>query len=309
MNANRVGHLSNMKFSRWRDEIRDVEFVTDDGVKLFYQLIGNGPKAMVLANGLGGRLYSWGPFLDHFTSDYTIICWDYRGLFDSETPENLANMSVKRHARDLRQILMREEFETATLVGWSMGVQVILEYSCQWPKHVDQLVLINGSHGHTLSSAFGPLFRVPYSAKLLQHFLEFAGKQGPIQNSILDFPGRELVIKTLGKYLAVFWGNDDLKNFSTWFYNDIFYEDNIAIMIKLLMELNAHSVYHHLWDIEIPTLIFSGGLDGMTPSYLSKEMAKRIQKSKHIHFPLASHFIVLEKSEKVIQHVKEFLNP
>jgi pimeloyl-ACP methyl ester carboxylesterase len=39
-----------------------------------------------LANGLGGRLYTWQPLVRRPPDHYRIITWDYRGLFDSTPP-------------------------------------------------------------------------------------------------------------------------------------------------------------------------------------------------------------------------------
>ncbi|MCA9559120.1 MAG: hypothetical protein KC583_11225, partial [Myxococcales bacterium] len=53
---------------------------SDDGTRIAYATVGRGPETIVLANGLGGRLYAWLPIIQAFRHRYRFITWDYRGL-------------------------------------------------------------------------------------------------------------------------------------------------------------------------------------------------------------------------------------
>src|SRR5438132_11986731 len=57
-----------------------------DGVEIYYEVLGSvaaDAPAVVLANGLGGRLYSWEPLVERLAPGRRIITWDYRGLYKS----------------------------------------------------------------------------------------------------------------------------------------------------------------------------------------------------------------------------------
>ncbi|MCO4764274.1 MAG: hypothetical protein KC502_22370, partial [Myxococcales bacterium] len=45
-------------------ELRREVATADDGTQVAYQVVGDGPETVVLANGLGGRLYSWLGLID-----------------------------------------------------------------------------------------------------------------------------------------------------------------------------------------------------------------------------------------------------
>ena len=79
----------------------------------------------MLANGLGGKLYAWEPFLERFGGSHRIITWDYRGLFRSSMPMHPKALSIPFHASDAVRILDEEAVERATFIGWSMGVRVV----------------------------------------------------------------------------------------------------------------------------------------------------------------------------------------
>jgi pimeloyl-ACP methyl ester carboxylesterase len=56
------------------------------GVTIAYNVLGEGERTLMLANGLGGRLYAWEPLIRALPPGYKVITWDYRGLFDSTPP-------------------------------------------------------------------------------------------------------------------------------------------------------------------------------------------------------------------------------
>ena len=93
---------------------------TKDGVTIFYEVLGSGDKTLLLANGLGGRLYSWEPLIEALYDDYRFIIWDYRGLFGSQCADG-CRLSVRDHANDAFRVLDKEGVDRATWVGWSMG--------------------------------------------------------------------------------------------------------------------------------------------------------------------------------------------
>lgn len=293
--------------TRWSQLIEDKECRSDDGLKLFYQTIGKGEKVIVLANGLGGRLYSWAPFLDRYCESHKLISWDYRGLFDSDSPSQKFDLSIHRHADDLRAILKKEQVESAIFAGWSMGVQVVLEFCVRNRRMVEKLILINGTHGHAMETGLQPFFRVPKIAKYLHEVIEATDRSQKVTDAICYLPQKEWIKNSLGKVFRLLWRNKDLELFADWFFSDVFNRKNFPNIMKLMQELDAHSIYHHLREIDHPCLVISGGMDFLTPSYQSREMVRKLKNAKHVHYPLAGHLIILEKSISLIKHVDRFL--
>ena len=62
-------------------ERKQIRGFRESDTLISYQKLGNGPRTMMLACGLGGRLYIWEPILERFSGSWTFITWDYRGLF------------------------------------------------------------------------------------------------------------------------------------------------------------------------------------------------------------------------------------
>ena len=299
--------FSDISETRWGSFTEDKKCISRDGMELFYQVIGRGKRTMVLANGLGGRLYSWGPLLDHFHNHLKFICWDYRGLFDSDKPSQKASLSINRHADDLCDILKNEEIDQAVIAGWSMGVQVSLEFASNYPGRVESLILINGTHGHTFQTAFQPIFRMPFLHKYLHEAVDLAIANKKVRKMASFVPNFKMGQKLVGQIFKILWRNKDLPQVIENYAEDVFNEYNFPNFLRLVQELDAHSVYHHLREMRHKTLIISGGMDLLTPAYQSREMARKLRNSKHIHYPFASHFVLLERSADIIPQIEKFI--
>jgi pimeloyl-ACP methyl ester carboxylesterase len=77
--------------------------------------------------------------------------------------------------------------------------------------------------------------------------------------------------------------------------------------LRLFQELDAHSVYHLLPEVEAPTLVVSGALDFLTPAYQSAQIARRMPHAEYLRLWRASHFALHERPAAVMRAVDDFL--
>lgn len=280
--------------------------VSADGTRVAYEVLGRGERAIVLANGLGGRLYAWLPVVDALVDRYRIITWDYRGLFESEMPDESRRLGVPYHADDLTAVLDAEGIDEAHLIGWSMGVQVGLEFTLRLPERVRSLTLINGTYGQALSTAFQPLFRVP-----LPHTAVHGMIEGMMSHPrAMDAIGKAWLAQTE----AAFWLRKRLlgRKRSVFlrgvrqYVRDVF-GTRFEAYLALFQQIDAHSVYHLLPEVTAPTLVVSGGFDFLTPPYQSRHIARRIPGAKHLQIRLGTHFVLLEHPRRVVRAIIQHL--
>jgi len=285
---------------------QEKQTVSADGTRVAYEVLGTGERAIVLANGLGGRLYAWLPVVEALADRYRIVTWDYRGLFESDIPTDRRRLGVPYHADDLAAVLDAEGIEQAHVIGWSMGVQVALEFALRAPRRVDSLTLINGTYGQALSTAFQPLFRVPLPHTAVHALIE----------GMMDHPNAMNAFGTLWKTQAeaAFWlrkrvlgrKRSVLLRGIRQYARDVF-GTHFETYLGLFQQIDAHSVYHLLPEVEAPTLVVSGGFDFLTPPYQSRHIARRIPGAKHLRIRLGTHFVLLEHPQRVIRAITEHL--
>ncbi|RMF15769.1 MAG: alpha/beta hydrolase [Candidatus Dadabacteria bacterium] len=280
---------------------------TDDGASLYYVVVGDGPRTMILANGLGGRLYAWAPLIRQLGSGWRFITWDYRGLFASHAPEATGALAIPRHAADLVAILDAEEIDRAVAAGWSMGVQVALQTAVDHPERLSSLVLFNGTWGHIFSTAMQPLIRPRGFERLFHRSVErMLADPDRLRRRFAPIRDRGALFALLQRAFSPLSPNaEEMRRAIQQYFDDVLGE-SFATYLRLFQELDAHSVFHHLTEIQTPALIISGGLDLMTPARESRAMAKRLPDAEHLHLPLANHYALLEYPERVGAAVRAF---
>eukprot|EP00124_Ichthyophonus_hoferi_P003080 Ihof_evm3s246 gene=Ihof_evmTU3s246 len=258
-------------------------------------------NVMILAAGLGIHGYSgYAPIIHHYGDDYTYITWDYRGLFDSEQPENMQRMSIDEHVEDLNEILIAEGIQRAEcIIGHSMGVQVALEFALVHPDKVQSLILLNGAHGKVFQSALQPLTYIPLMTSLINAIVGWQ-MQSPITIPSLS-PYVRRVVKAVPRLLA----NNNLITMSEGAYLNVFLseylynadERTVANYWRLFLELDNHSVHHRLSGIKQPTLLIGGGLDFLTPIDTMRVMKEKIPNSQLVVDWRSTHMTLLENTE------------
>ena len=145
---------------------KNGNFTSRDGLRLQWYSEGSGPKQILICNGVNCSYLLWKPLLDSLSDSFgkdwreqlTVVTWDYRGLYKSEASAATASYSVRTLCEDAYDLMQHMKLEKWDAVcGWSTGVQCALEYAGLYPETVDRLFLVNGSHGHTLHTAFQPV--------------------------------------------------------------------------------------------------------------------------------------------------------
>lgn len=117
--------------------------ITSDGVELDYVSRGRG-RALLFIHGWPCSQRVWDCQLHALQDRYRCVAFDLRGMGHSEKADCAYNFG--EFAGDVRHLIRTLELEDVTLVGWSMGVSVTLEYMARYQDEGDvgRIVLING---------------------------------------------------------------------------------------------------------------------------------------------------------------------
>lgn len=290
----------------WAHTLQRKRVIAADGTPIHYEVLGEGSQVVLLANGLGGRLYAWRPLLDALWQTHKLITWDYRGLFDSGSPTSRRKLSLAHHAEDALAVLAAEGVSRAVFVGWSMGVQVSLDVAATHPQAVAGLILINGTWGHVLQYGFQPLFTVPFVPRLLHWLIDWVSDHPAVAvalgagSRIIELPTTLLFALTAGRKSL------SMRPILRRYFEDVL-GPSFPNYVRLFQELDAHSVYHVLREIDAPSLVISGALDVLTPAYQSVRIERRLPNAERLFLWRASHFALLERSEVIVPRLRRFL--
>jgi len=154
---------------------------------------GDGPPVL-LCNGLGAPPEAW-PRITSPESGYQVVTWDHRGLGGSERPADPSRVRVEDHTEDARAVLDAFDLPSATVVGWSLGVNVAFELAINDPTRVSGVLAVAGLPGGTDASMFGtfgvPRRMRPTVARVGSRLLPVAGPLLPLLVASLP-PARDL---------------------------------------------------------------------------------------------------------------------
>lgn len=276
-----------------------------DGTELaYYATRAPRPDAptVVLANGLGGHFTAWRAQVDYLADRYRFLTWDYRGLYGSKRPpvDEQASYAVPHHVRDLESILAAEGVTRAALVGWSMGVQVVLETLRRRADLATCAVLINGTSGRpydTLTPLPGMGAVVPSIVAVVRRVHQLATQ---MTRKATGQPEALLFMKRLGLIGKTL--DEDV--FGELVHS--FGELDMEPFLRNLQAIGEHDATDFLPRVPVPTLIITGDSDAFTPRALSQKMARAIPRSEVLIIRGGTHYTCIEYPELVSLRIERF---
>jgi len=111
-------------------------FVTaEDGTKLHYRKIGNGPVAMIVPFGVA--LFD---AFKQFADAATVITYDMRNRGRSEEAKDPASWTIQWDVKDLEAVRRHFNVDKFVAVGYSYLGRMVVMYAMEHPEHVSRIV-------------------------------------------------------------------------------------------------------------------------------------------------------------------------
>ncbi|MEZ4317336.1 MAG: alpha/beta fold hydrolase [Myxococcota bacterium] len=126
---------------------------TSAGPRLVWELQGSGPPvALVMGLGMPGRI--WAPVRAGLVGSHAVLTYDHRGIGGSELPERPYRMADL--GDDLARVLDAAGWESAHVVGVSMGGMAAQEFALRHRGRARSLTLIATHSGGRTAPIPGP---------------------------------------------------------------------------------------------------------------------------------------------------------
>ena len=256
---------------------------------IYYHTSGNG-KPILLIHGWAMDSAAWTFFKEAFSAAYQVITVDLRGHGKSAAlsgPYNLENF-----AHDIHQLIENLDLHHATVIGWSMGVSVILKMLEHPNARIDSMVFISGTPSLVARDDYRHgVARAEAYSLLRQLKKDYAAGMASFYDSM--FAGEDLAIGEKEKIYPL--------------VADISRAPRQDIACEVLQSLQQEDLRQSLQNIPVPVLLIHGRLDRICLPLASEYMAGTVPTAVLAMIDAAGHAPFLTTKEQVHQEIRKFI--
>lgn len=124
-------------------EVPEVHYARAGGVAIAYQVVGEGPRALVFSPQVSDLFTIWlsgytRSFLEHLASTVRVVILNPRGTGLSDRPRNVA---LEGRMDDIASVLDDIGARRASLMGLSVSANVCALFAATYPERVERLIL------------------------------------------------------------------------------------------------------------------------------------------------------------------------
>jgi len=236
---------------------------------------------MVMGLGMHGLV--WAPQIQGLSSSHRLLTFDNRGVGASETAQGewcMADM-----AADALRVLDSAGWDSAHIVGVSMGGMIAQEIALSAPGRVRSLTLI-ATHAGGRTGWLPP----------------FAGIIRFLEVNLLPAEERFGALSRL-LYPADFLRVVDKDVLRSRMADQLGARVSAATRNKQLRAVMRHDTRSRLADLDLPALVVTSGQDGLVDPRRQLDLLVRIPGARHVSFERAGHGVIFQCAQVLNGHI------
>jgi pimeloyl-ACP methyl ester carboxylesterase len=266
----------------------DEGFVDVEGARLYYESQGEG-RALVLIHAGVADHRMWDEQVRAFAGRRRVVRYDLRGCGRSQTQDVTFS-----HRGDLRAIMQHLAVDRAALCGVSVGGQIAIDFTLDFPEMVDALIPVasgvsgyrHGERARPLEAEMSAQMDEAWEAHDFEHLVDLEVRMwvdGPGQPpDRVDGRIRERVRQMERESLA-------------------------ANPIEGKPQPLDPPAVGRLGEIRAPTLVVVGDLDTSGVLAAADLLVRGIPGARRVVFPGTAHMLTMEKPDEFNRLLLEFL--
>lgn len=251
-------------------------WVTVSGLEFFLEDRGAGP-AVLLAHGMWCDGAMFADLARDLARDHRVLIPDLRGHGRSAVPAK--QWTIAQVADDLAGLLDAVRVSRVTLLGFSMGGMAAVDFALRYGSRLDGLALVG------TSAAGEDLVRIA-EIRTLARIIQLTG-QSPILAREAARAAFSPAFRESNAAAVVRW-ESTVRAMS-----------NGALIHALRAVAGRRSLLERLGEIQVPTLVVTGGADRVLKPRWSKAMHRRLRYSRLVTYPGVGHAVPTERPAEV----------
>lgn len=290
---------------------RDRRATSFDGTRIAFTVQGRQGPWVALVPGFCCPDNFWRYLVPALARDHRVIVWDLRGLGLSGMPRppgyralRLArsDFAIPTLAKDLAAVLDEAGADRVSLIGHSMGGQIVLEAYRQFPERVTSIVMVTAPFESPIRTFYGRDVDIAYrvaaqSIRLLPRSSLLLWRA--LWGTNFRFTHR------LAQLVRALGPDADARDMATY-YRHMAMLDPLVIL-KMSDAMHAHTAADVLGSVRVPVLVLSGTKDTFTPPSLAASVREAIPQAELVEIDEGTHAAVIEKPDEVNAAIRSFL--
>ena len=265
-------------------------FATSDHCNIYYEERGKG-KPLVLIHGWSCNHHYFKKQVPAFAEKYKVVTLDLRGHGNSDRTE--FGLTLPRFAKDVKELIDYLGLKDVTLLGWSMGAQVIFEYVKQFGcENLANVVIVDMSakimaeaDENWPHAVFGKYTR----ADTLVQLDAIATDWGAVAEA----------------FVPVIFSDGPCRDEIPWVMNETL-QNTPHVMISMWVAIMMNDYRKVVETITVPTLITYGTRPSLYSPENSQWLVEHIKNSKAVGFD-GGHAHHFQDADNFNKAVMEFI--
>lgn len=262
-----------------------------NGTEVYYEYYKHESSrdTLVLLHGFLSSTFSFRRLIPLLQTEFNVVSMDLPPFGKSGKSQQFV-YSYKNLADTVIRLSEKMGFEKVTLIGHSMGGQIVLNVAHSKPELVDQAVLLCSSgymkrmKPHIIFSSYIPFFHL-----YVKLYLQRSGVKQNLKNVVYD--------------------HSMIDDEMLYGYLSPFLEDDIfRALTRMIRDREGDMPASALKKIETPCLLIWGEHDRVVPLHIGKRLNKDLKNSKLVVLKDTGHLVPEERPEDVLQHIRSFMN-
>ncbi len=271
--------------------IPETRYATSDGVRIAYQVLGEGALDLVVVPGWVSNVdVAWedpdlAGFYRRLARFSRLILFDKRGTGLSDRVPELPSLEVRMD--DVRAVMDAAGSERAAVCGWSEGGPMSALFAATCPERTAALIMV-GSFPRAMAAPDYPFGRTEaqldaFLAEIEHDWGGPVGIEARAPSRVHDAGFR----RRWARYLRA---------------------SASPAAAAALLRMNAQvDIRHVLPSIHVPTLILHSANDRALPVQASRYMAERIPGARYVEMQGVDHLPYLDNGDVIVRAIGEFL--
>jgi pimeloyl-ACP methyl ester carboxylesterase len=284
-----------------------------NGETLGYRERAGGEDVILLVHGNMTSSKHWDLVLENINPTYKVYAVDLRGFGISTYNQSID--SLKDFATDLKLFVDALKLRSFSLMGWSTGGGVALQFAADHPIYVEKLILLASAstRGYPFLQADetgASKYRVRLKTK--EEIAQDTAKTIPVQTAYQT--GNKEFLRKLWNTL-IYTQNLPSQERYEEYLEDMLTQRNLVDVYHALNTFNISKQHNGLTQgtgdvekIQAPTLVLQGKKDRVVLPSMAEEIVEDLgDKAELIYFENSGHSPLVDDIDQLLKTVTEFL--